>query len=60
MSILHNHVVLMAIFAILAGAFFALLWKSEPRARLRTFAFVSGGLFLGGLALAWAMFPFPE
>ncbi|MFA6955875.1 MAG: hypothetical protein WC538_08390 [Thermoanaerobaculia bacterium] len=60
MSLLRNHVVLMAIFAILTGAFFALLWKLETRARLRTFAFISGGLFLGGLALAWAMFPFPR
>jgi hypothetical protein len=59
-SILRNHVVLMAVFAILTGAFFALLWKVEMRARLRTFAFISGGLFFGALALAWAMFPFPR
>jgi cytochrome bd-type quinol oxidase subunit 2 len=58
-SLLRNHVVLMAIFALLTGAFFALLWKSETRDRVRAFALVTGGLFLGGLALAWAMFPFP-
>ncbi len=60
MSLLQSHIVLMAIFALLTGAFFALLWKIERRARLRVFALVSGGLFLGGLALAWAMFPFPR
>jgi len=59
-SILRNHAVLMVIFSTLTGAFFALLWKSEARDRIRVFAFVSCGLLLGGLALAWAMFPFPR
>jgi len=59
-SLLRNHLILMLIFATLTGAFFALLWKSEPRERIRVFALVSCSLFLGGLALAWAMFPFPR
>ncbi len=59
MSWIANHVVLMLIYAFLVGAFFALLWKSETRARLRLFAIVFGSLVLGGLAIAWAMYPFP-
>lgn len=60
MSWLASHVVLMTIYALLAGAFFALLWKVETRDRVRLFALVFLGMLLGGLAIAWAMFPFPR
>lgn len=60
MSWIESHVLLMLIYALLTGAFFALLWKSEARARLRMFAIVSFGLLAGGIAIAWAMFPFPR
>ena len=59
MSWLESHVVLMAIYALLTGAFFSLLWKTGTRERLRLFAIVFSGLMLGGLAIAWAMYPFP-
>lgn len=59
MSWLESHVVLMFVYALLTGAFFALLWKTETRERLRLFATVFFGLMLGGLAIAWAMYPFP-
>jgi hypothetical protein len=59
MSALSNHALLMAIYAVLTGAFFALLWREAPRDRWRMFATVAGALFLGGVAVGWIMYPFP-
>ena len=59
MSLLRNHIVLMVLYAIATGLFFTLLWKSERRERIRFFLFVVLGLVLGGIALAWVMYPFP-
>jgi hypothetical protein len=56
---LRNHVVLMLFYAIATGTFFALLWKDSRRERIRFFVIVFVSLFVGGLALAWAMYPFP-
>jgi hypothetical protein len=50
----------MLLYAFLVAAFFALLWQRGTRARLRFFAVVFAGMVLGGLALAWAMYPFPR
>jgi cytochrome bd-type quinol oxidase subunit 2 len=54
-----HHIVLMLVYALLAAAFFALLWKEERDDRLRTFLVIFCSLFLGGLALGWVMFPLP-
>lgn len=59
MSLLRNHVVLMFIYALATAVFFALLWKSGRRERIRFFIFVFVSLFFGGIALAWVMYPFP-
>jgi hypothetical protein len=59
MSLLRNHIVLMFIYAVATGVFFALLWKETREERIRFFLFVFCSLFFGGIALAWAMFPFP-
>ena len=59
MNFLRSHIVLMTVYAVLAGAFFALLWKNERRDRIRTFLIVFSSLLIGGVALAWLMFPFP-
>lgn len=59
MSLLRNHIVLMFIYAVSAGVFFALLWKETRAERIRFFLLVFFSLFLGGIVLAWAMFPFP-
>jgi hypothetical protein len=58
-SVLRNHVVLMFIYAAAAGAFFALLSKETRRERIRLFLAIFCALFLGGIALAWLMYPFP-
>ena len=39
--------------------YFALLWKQTRRDRIIFFVKVFAGLFLGGIALAWVMYPFP-
>ncbi|MEA2238232.1 MAG: hypothetical protein QOC81_2956 [Thermoanaerobaculia bacterium] len=59
MSILRNHIVLMFLYAAGAGVFFALLWKETRAERIRFFLLVFLSLFLGGIALAWMMYPFP-
>jgi hypothetical protein len=57
--LLRNHLVLMFIYAAATGLFFALLWKHTKRERIAFFVRVFVGLFLGGLALAWAMYYLP-
>ena len=59
MSLLRNHLVLMFIYAVATALFFALLWKHTRNERLWFFFKVFLGLFFGGIALAWAMYPFP-
>src|SRR5262249_2013707 len=56
MSLLRNHIVLMSIYAVATGLYFALLWKKERRAQVIFFGNVFVGLFLGGIALAWLMY----
>jgi cytochrome bd-type quinol oxidase subunit 2 len=59
LTLLRNHIVLMFLYAVATALFFTLLWKSERREQIRFFLFVFLSLFLGGIALAWMMFPFP-
>ena len=54
-----NHIVLMFLYAIATALFFAILWRSERRERIRFFIWMFLSLFFGGIALAWAMYPFP-
>lgn len=56
---LSAHVTLMLFYALLAGLFFALLWRTETKERVRLFLTVFVSLMMGGLALAWIMYPFP-
>lgn len=59
MSLLRNHMVLMFIYAVLASAFFALLWRNERPQRIRLFFIIFCSLFLGGIVVGWLMFPAP-
>ena len=59
MSLLRNHIVLMFIYAVATGIYFALLWKTTREERIRFFLKVFVGLFVGGIALAWLMYYAP-
>ena len=59
MSLLRNHIVLMFFYSVACGVFFALLWKTTRAERIRFFLRVFISLFIGGIALAWVMYPFP-
>ena len=54
-----DHFLIMTLYAILASSFFALLWRETPRERWKLFATLMASLVLGGLAVAWWMYPFP-
>lgn len=55
-----DHFLIMTTYAFLVSAFFSLLWREGRRERGKLFAIVFGALVLGGLAIAWLMFPFPR
>ena len=59
MSLLRNHLVLMFLYAVATALFFALLWKEEKREQIKTFVLIFCSLFIGGIIVAWLMFPFP-
>ena len=56
MSLLRNHIVLMAIYAALVSVFFALLWKEEKRERIIFVVKVFVALFVGAIVIAWVMY----
>lgn len=55
-----DHFLVMTTYAALVSAFFSLLWREGRRERLKLFGIIFGSLVLGGLAVAWLMFPFPK
>ncbi len=55
-----SHFLLMMLYAFLVSVFFALLWRRGPRARTRLFLQLFLGMMLGGILLAWLMYPFPS
>ncbi|HKR64334.1 MAG TPA: hypothetical protein VJZ00_11435 [Thermoanaerobaculia bacterium] len=59
MTLLRNHIVLMFLYAVATGVFFALLSKETQRERVRLFAVIFCALFFGGIAVGWVMYPFP-
>jgi formate hydrogenlyase subunit 3/multisubunit Na+/H+ antiporter MnhD subunit len=51
----------MFLYALCTSLFFALLSdKTEKRERVQLFAWIFVALFIGGIAIGWAMFPFPK
>ncbi len=55
-----SHFLLMVVYALLVAVFFAALWRRERKGQIRLFLQIFLGLVLGGLALAWLMYPFPS
>ena len=54
-----SHIALMALYALLLAAFFALLWRKGLMPRLRLFLQVFLGMMVGALAVGWLMYFFP-
>ena len=55
-----DHFGIMVLYAFLVSAFFALLWRQDRRERWRLFGVLIASLVIGGLAVAWLMYPFPS
>ena len=54
-----SHFLLMLVYALLVSLFFAVLWRRQPAAQLKLFLQLFLGMVVGGLAIAWLMYPFP-
>jgi hypothetical protein len=55
-----DHFLILTLYAFLVSAFFALLWREDRKERWKLFGTLVGSLVLGGLAVAWLMYPFPK
>lgn len=55
-----THLGLMAIYALLLGVFFALLWRQENAARSRLFLQIFIGMVGGAVLVGWLMYYFPS
>jgi len=55
-----SHLLLMTVYACLLSVFFSVLWRRHRGAQLKLFAQLFLGLMLGGIAVAWLMYPFPS
>jgi hypothetical protein len=55
-----DHFLIMTTYALLVSIFFGCLWRNAPRERLFLFGKIFAALVVGGLAVAWLMYPFPS
>jgi len=55
-----DHFLIMTVYALLVSIFFAFLWRNEGRDRWILFGKIFAALVVGGLAVAWLMYPFPS
>jgi uncharacterized membrane protein YfcA len=55
-----SHFLLMLVYALLVSAFFALLWRRERRERVKLFLQIFVSMVVGGIVVAWLMYPFPS
>lgn len=58
--IFRSHLAHLLVYSTLVAVFFAVLVRRDRREQIKMFAWVSGGMVLGALALAFLMFPFPR
>ena len=54
-----SHFLLMLAYALIVSLFFTFLWRRGRREQLRLFLQLFLGMVVGGLVLAWVMYPFP-
>lgn len=55
-----SHFLFMVVYAFLVSLFFAVLWRRGRGEQIRLFLQIFLGMVVGGLALAWLMYPFPS
>lgn len=55
-----SHFLLMVVFALIVSLFFAALWRRERRDQVILFLQLFFGMVVGGLLVAWLMYPFPS
>lgn len=55
-----SHFLLMVLYALIVSLFFTLLWRRERKDQIRLFLQIFVGMVLGGLLVAWLMYPFPS
>lgn len=55
-----SHFLLMVVYSLLVSLFFAALWRRERRDQLILFVQLFFGMVVGGLLVAWLMYPFPS
>lgn len=55
-----SHFLLMVVYSLLVSTFFAVLWRREVREQVILFLQLFVGMVVGGLLIAWLMYPFPS
>lgn len=55
-----SHFLLMNVHALVVAIFFAALWRRDRREQVKLFLQVFLSMVVGGLLLAWLMYPFPS
>jgi len=50
----------MVVYALLVSLFFTALWRRERAEQVKLFLQLFLGMVVGGLAVAWLMYPFPS
>ncbi|HEX4960886.1 MAG TPA: hypothetical protein VF173_08610 [Thermoanaerobaculia bacterium] len=55
-----SHFLLMVVYALIVSLFFTVLWRRERREQVKLFLQIFLGMVLGGLVVAWLMYPFPS
>ncbi len=55
-----SHFLLMVLYSLLVSVFFAALWRRDRRGQIALFFQLFLGMVIGGLLLAWLMYPFPS
>lgn len=50
----------MLFYALLVSTFFTVLWRRERAEQIKLFLQLVLGMVIGGLIVAWLMYPFPQ
>ena len=55
-----SHFYLMVLYALIVSVFFTALWRRDRKEQWKLFLQLFLGRVVGGLAVAWLMYPFPQ